>query len=419
VIVLVAAVLAALAVPVPDVHQAPPWQDWKYARPIELPANHSTAPAAQSPTELIRFALPGVMYGQAQPDLEDLRVIDASGVQQPFAIDQFAVRTEVLRHDATMSEQGFVAGRYSQAVADVGTAEDMHDVLTIETDADQFSTWVEVAASDDERTWRIVRQRAPIFRFRADGFEGSLDVRFDRTRSRWLRIRVLDPSKAFPITGCSVADVVEAKPDLVTVAGDLRPDRRSPAKQTRVTVDLGSAGIPASEVRFAIADKAFHRAVAVLSSADGTNWNDVYDCEIYRDDLGGASLSFGFPEGRGRFWRLVVFNRDDAPLQGLRASLLATPRYVSFRARAGTHYRVIFGNPRAAAPEYDFASSTSAEERVHAPLATLGRYGEAMNPTAPLIARPWTETHAGIVWAALLLAVIVLAWIALRAMRST
>jgi hypothetical protein len=80
---------------------------------------------------------------------------------------------------------------------------------------------------------------------------------------------------------------------------------------------------------------------------------------------------------------------------------------------------VIFGNPRAAAPQYDFASSTSPDERAHARVATLGQYGKAMNLTAPLIARPWTETHAGIVWAALALAVVVLAWIALRAMRST
>jgi hypothetical protein len=413
VIVLVAAVIAALTVPVPDVQQPPPWQDWKYARPIEMPAGHLNGAAGNASTELIRFALPGAVYGQAEPDLADVRVIDASGVQQPFAVDQIAARTEVLRHDATLSEQGFVPGHYSQAVADVGTAGDMHDVLTIATDADQFSTWVEVAASDDEQTWRIVRQRAPIFRFRSDGFEGSLDVHFDRTRSRWMRIRVLDPSRAFPINGCSVADVVEAKPDVATVAADLRPDVHSPAKQTRLTVDLGSAEIPVSEV----VDAAFHRAVAVLASANGKDWNDVFNCEIYRDDLGGSSLSFGFPEGRGRYWRLVVYNRDDAPLQGLSATLLATPRFVSFRARAGAHYRLIFGNPHAAAPEYDFATSTSPEERAHAPLAALGQYGEAMKPTNPLIARPWTETHAGIVWAALLLAVVVLAWIALRAMR--
>jgi hypothetical protein len=418
-VIALAAALAALSVPVPDVQQPPPWQDWKYARPIELPAAQARAAAGNAPTEMVRFALPGAVYGQARTDLADLRVIDASGLQQPFAVDQIAVRTESQRLEATLSEQGFVPGRYTQAVADVGTAGVMHDVVTIETDADQFSTWVEVAASDDERTWRIVRQRAPIFRFRADGFEGSLDVRFDRTLSRWLRIRILDSAKAFAITGCSVADVVDSKPDFVTVAAGMRPDTNAPPKQTRLTIDLGMPAIPVSEVHFDVADAAFHRAVAVLASTDGKDWRYVYNCEIYRDDLGGSSLAFGFPEDRGRYWRLIVYNRDDAPLQNLRAALLATPRYVTFRARPGSHYRAIFGNPHAAAPEYDFASSTSLEERGHARLASLGQYGNAMKLTTPLIARPWTETHAGIVWAALLLAVVVLAWIALRAMRST
>jgi hypothetical protein len=40
-----------------------------------------------------------------------------------------------------------------------------------------------------------------------------------------------------------------------------------------------------------------------------------------------------------------------------------------------------------------------------------------MNAVTPLVTRPWTETHAGLIWIALLLAVVVLAWLALRAMR--
>jgi hypothetical protein len=344
-------------------------------------------------------------------------VIDSSGAQQAFAVDQAVGNTEVTWKAAALSEQGFVPSHYSQAVADTGTSGEMHDVLAIESSADQFSDWVEVAASDDERTWRIVRQRAPIFRFRSDGFEGSLNVSFARTRSRWLRVRVLDPSTPFPFEGCSVADVVATAPELVAVASDIRPEPKSPLKQTRLTVDLGGKGIPVSEVRFGVRDASFHRAVAVLASEDGETWNDVFNCEIYRDDQGGSSLSFSFPEGRGRYWRLVVYDRDDMPLRGLRASLFATPRYVAFRARPDLHYRLIFGNPQAAAPTYDFSASTSVEERASAELATLGQYGAAMKPIAPIVARPWSETHAGILWAALFLAVIVLAWVALRALR--
>ena len=119
---LIAAAIAALAVPVPDVQQPPPWQDWKYARPVALPSAQANGAAGKASAELVRFALPGAVYAQARPDLADLRVIDAAGAQQPFAIDQIAARTENQRLDATLSEQGFVPGRYTQAVADVGLA---------------------------------------------------------------------------------------------------------------------------------------------------------------------------------------------------------------------------------------------------------------------------------------------------------
>lgn len=411
------ATAVAMSVPIPAVQQAPPWQDWRLARPIVLPRTLEAAGGHVPSSGIVRVAIPDSLYGSARADLADLRVTDARGVHQPFAVDTFGAVAGVVWHDAALSEVGFVPGHYSQAVADTGASGEMHDVLTVESSADQFSAWVEVSASDDEKTWLVVRQRAPIFRFRSDGFEGSLDVHFDRTRARWLRIRVLDGATIFPIDGCKVADVVHAAPELVTVATDMRPDARAPAKQTRLTVDLGNGGIPVSEVRFDVSTPSFHRAVAVLASDDGTDWIDVFDCEIYRDDQGGASLSFDFPEARGRFWRLVVYDRDDAPLQDVRASLRATPRYISFRATAGEHYRLLFGNPHAVAPDYDFAASTSADERAHAEVATLGAYGIAMKPVAPIEARPWTETHAGIIWAALLLAVVVLAWIAIRAMR--
>lgn len=405
----IAALAAGLASPI-AVQLPAPWHDWTEARPITLPPVQTQS--------LVRFALPEDVYGQSRTDLADLRVVDSLGAQQPFAIDQAVAQSAVTWREAALSEQGYVPGRYSQAVADAGTAGGMHDLLTLETSADEFSTWVEVAASDDDRTWRIVRQRAPIFRFTTDGYQGSLKVSYAPTKSRWLRVRVLDASGAFPITGCRIARSIVSAPETVIVASGVVPDATAPPKQTRMSVDLGQARAPVSQVRFDVENPQFRRAVAVLASADGTNWNDVYDGEIYRDDQGGSALSFDFPESRGRYWRLIVYDRDDAPLQGLRAALLAIPRYVSFRAKPGAHYRLIFGNPRALPPDYDLAASTSADNRMHAPLAALGRFGAAANPIAPIVPQPWTETHAGVLWAALLLAVAVLAWLAFRAMKG-
>ena len=56
--------------------------------------------------------------------------------------------------------------------------------MEIQTEEKDFMVWVEIAASDDRVTWRIVRERAPIYRFEKDGLEGTQTISYPRTRSR-------------------------------------------------------------------------------------------------------------------------------------------------------------------------------------------------------------------------------------------
>ena len=401
---MIAVVLAVAVVATPPAHPlAAPWQPWRDVR--------SVVPTIAT-DQVIRFAIPADVYGKSEADLGDLRVIDASGAETPYAVDQRQGAQAVQWVDAPLSEQGFVPGRYTQAVADLGATGALHNEVTLDTTADEFSAWVEVAASSDERTWRIVRQRAPIYRFSSDGLQGNLIVRFDATRDRWLRVRVQRGAQRFPISGCRVADDVSIVPELSIVASHLRVDANAPARQTRLTADFGSGNIPVSAVRFAASSAEFYRTVEVSVSDDGETWNDAGQGDIYRDPRAGTSLTVQFAETRGRYWRVVVYNRNDRPLAGLDAALLAVPRYVSFRARALGRYRVLYGNPAAQAPEYDFSKLTTADERLSARVVALGPE-VAVPPTVP-----WTESHPFVLWLALLLAVGILAWLAVGAMRS-
>ena len=364
---------------------------------------------------LIRFALPSDVYGKSMPDLADLRVVDASGAEIPFAVDQRLRSTSVAWTDASLSERGFVRGRYSQAVADLGTGGGLHNALAIETSADEFSHWVEVASSDDDKTWRIVRARAPIYRFLSDGLQGHLAIDFDATRDRWLRIRVLDAGGDFPIDACRVANDLTSTPELKAVEARLKIAGEAPPQEMRFTADFGAPNIPASAVRFATTTPEFYRTAEISVSDDGESWNDAGQGDIYRDPSAGTSLVVQFPEARGRYWRVTIYNRNDRPLQRASASLLATPRYVSIRVTPHGVYRLLYGNPTATAPQYDFETLTSADARNRAPIVSLGS-AIATNPASN--AGPWTESHPIVLWLALGLAVCVLAWLAVGAMRS-
>ena len=402
---MICAVLAAFAVQAPAMSGA--WIHWQSWRPIE------TGPATQ-PT-LVRFALPIAVYGAAQVDFGDIRVIDGSGQEVPFVIASPGPTHTQVTTAAKLFDTGFVPRQYTQAVADVGESATLHNLLTLEIPADErdFFEWVSVEASDDRHTWRIVRERAPVFRFQSEGLPGQQTVTFPQTASRWLRIRVLDGQKPFPLEGVMVSRDVETIISREPLNAPVTLNPQSPEHKSLWDADAGVKGVPVSLVSFTATQGAFHRPVMVSTSDDGVTFTEVAQGDIYRDS-GYEHLGVEVPAGRGRYWRVTVFNRNDAPIDGLRVGLMITPLYVVFRQVPGRDYFLLYGNTRATAPQYDFATLTTREQESAASVVSVGP--ESKN-TAYQSPEPWTERHGWLLWAALLAAVVVVGVLAIRSMR--
>ncbi len=385
------------------------WVHWQAWRPIGA--------GTTSESRLVRFQLPIALFGSAQPDLGDLRVVDDAGKEVPYLIDSRQPWPIYVWNDAPLSDVGFVPGKYTQAVADVGSTHVLHNTLKLslpESESDFFA-WVSVEASDDRTTWRIVRERAPIFRFRSDGLEGQQQISFGDTSSRWLRVKVLDGQQRFFIDGVQVSHEVETTPPLQPLLVPVSFQSESPGRKSVWEADLRTDNVPVTRITFTAAQLAFHRPVTVSCSNDRSAWAEVVQSDTYREP-DSQQLSVDVPQGRGRYWRVTIFNRNDAPIDGLHVNLLTTPFYVVFRQTPGHAYFVLYGNDRAASPEYDFATVTTREQRAAATIVTAG--AEAKN-TAYQSPAPWTERHTWILWAALLLAVVVIGAFAIRLMRST
>jgi hypothetical protein len=398
--------LALIAAP-PPAALSNGWVHWQAWRPID-------AGAVEQP-RLIRVALPIAVYGSAQPDLADVRVIDDSGAEVPFIIDSTQPPPAQEWSDATLSDNGFVPGRYTQVVADVGAGRALHNTLRLavpDSEGDFFE-WVAVDASDDRETWRVARERAPIFRFRADGLEGQQAITFPQTYSRWLRVRILDGQGRFPIDSVSVSREVAETTQRQPLPATVTRDERSPERKSWWDADLNLKAVPVTGVSFTATQPAFHRPVTVSVSDDGASWSEVAQGAIYRES-GSERLFVEVSEGRGRYWRVTIFNRDDAPIEGLHVSLLTTPQYAVFRQMPGRSYFVIYGNSKATAPEYDFATLTTREQR---DVATAVAAGAESKNAAYRSPEPWTEQHGWLLWVALLAAVVVIGGLAIRSMQ--
>ncbi|MGH9787678.1 MAG: DUF3999 family protein [Candidatus Acidiferrales bacterium] len=424
---LVLVLLASFALPsgAPFVYaqgrQDKPWNQWRYWRSVELDPNQTG--------ELARITVPAEVYARARPRLADLRLVDDAGQEVPYVL-YARRRTEQRQWRATRLEDlGYVEGQYTQAIADLGDNPEPHNTLTLDSGENNFFAWVEVASSDDRRAWVVVRDAAPIYRFRQDQLEGNQVVTYPDSRARYLRLRVRwQEPRQFQLVGCRVAQHVVEEAERAPWPATLAADTAASAKQTAWIADLGAPDVPVAEVRFETPAAEFHRPVQISASNDAQQWWPVGSGEIYRlrqglpAQGGGApleSLRVEFSETETRYLRVAVFNRNDPPLENLRAQIFSTPRHLVFRpqpAAAGRSYRLLYGNIVAEKPEYELARLLNTEQLQSAPLATLGPEQATLNWADP---RPWTEQHPWLLWAALALAVVALGALALRSLRKS
>lgn len=386
------------------------WQNWQYSRSLQIPAD---APA------WARFTLPPEIYGPAQGKLADLRLIDRNGKEIPYLLHAQQEQCQRTWRNAPISDTGFTPDHYSQAVIDAGSDGSPHNAVEITADQKDFFAWTEIAASDDRVTWRIVREKAPFYRFDGDRLNSGEILGYPLTRSRWLRLRFRQGEKALVASSARITQEIRSEAERIPLNTGFQPAARQVEGEDPWQADLGPNLPPISALRLESSQQEFHRGVRVSASDDGKNWRNIAHGHIYRhaatpDERQRAVLEISFPEARARFWRISILNHNDPALPGLQISILTIPRHVAFKPETGQDYRLLYGNPRAMPAQYELARLSNGAQWQNAPLATLGT--EAAN-TAYVSPAPWSERHPWLLWSALIAAVGVLAWIAINALR--
>ena len=403
----------AIAAPATDLPSA--WRSWRYSRAID----------SLHPNILNYITIDRDVFAHSENRLADLRIIDDLGNELPYELrTSIAAPLQPISIPSTLRENSFVPGQFTQVVIDLGARPNFHNSIRVQTPESDFINWVEVGASDDARLWRIVKTRAPISRFRRENLEGSQTIRYSENNSRYLRLRIQEPSGQFPVTGVEVFSSPAAEKETPAVNGVrltamLPPDAASLDAQTQWTIDLGSATIPVAKFEFETTQPEFYRAVRILTSADGKEWQAAGGGEIYRYPIvpkTEESLRVQNYEMWGpRYWRVVILNANDAPLSTVRMTLEMSWRFVLFHPRENRKYRLIYGNARAAAPQYDLARTLRIqpnEVMLHPSVFDEELTSNYADP------RPFTERHPNLLWLALGLAIVLLGYAALRALRT-
>lgn len=390
------------------------WELLQFAKPIQRPPAHEE--------EILAIPLDAEVYAATQPNLADLRVLDAARAEVPLQIEQATDTTvDTVRRPTRGTVRSLVTNETDnriEVLVELEQPDPAADGVTLITPLRNFERRVSVYGSDDAVSWQPLAVDAMIFDYSRFMDLSQRDIPLPPNAFRRLKLIIQDvvDDHASPLqelsrqfeqsteTGRTERSLIERRP--------LRLDRLElwrnvlqPRVERAVCADYPIAGFQVAEdartkstvvyvhtrreplVQFTLETSSanFSRsAVVEARSTQGVTvtWTSVGRATLSRfrfRDWHREQLAIAFAEQRHDEYRLVIANGDNAPLDitGLqaqghvyRALILAAP---------GTDYHLCYGAEKLAAPRYDTAAIEAARAQGFLPAAaTLG--GQMPNP---------------------------------------
>jgi hypothetical protein len=370
------------------------------------------------------------VYENARADLGDLRVVDDSGGETPYLLARVDDRPPEPRRPA-FRDVSFVRGKKAMATLDFG-APTLKGRLALSLPGDNFRRRVTVEGRGRrDPEWATLVDQAYVFAVPPPAAARYETVLLPENNHQLLRVTVFhgpdDPDR-IEILDAHV-DVEESRrpreaplPARATMAEDAK------ARETVITLDLGARRQPFRGIVIDAADARFWRGAAVEARIDpppGAGgpplaWTYLGEGALYRVESGDGEVRESRRidvAGRQRVIRVRIRNRDDAPLAGVAATVLAPVERLAFEAAPGRTYRLRYGDDRRRAPVYDLAR-TAGDPLLYAARAREARLGAPTVTVAESRPAPWTDRHPALLWAGLLAAVVTLGALTRQALRA-
>lgn len=416
-------------------------QDFAFGLPIS-----TTQPAAA-----YRFPLPLAVYQNSfREDLGDLRLFNERGVAVPFSLSRPATQTQIhkqpialpmfpLREGTRMIIDGIrvtvdspqsaiklqtqngsaVASSVNQYVLDARELNAAVSALRLgwPDAASDYSGRVRVEASDDLGSWRSVVVASPIANLHANG-QTLIESRIamTATTAKYFRISWLGSPPAFELTTvlAEPTDTI-AEPERAELEVLGSPD---PAT-TDYLFDLGARPpVTRVNVLLPVANTIID---AELSSRRTPKepWRFVTRAGLYRIktlDAEQHNAPFEIGMDTDRYWRARISRGPIPAPMPLHLHVEWIPNELTFLAQGEGPFLLAYGNAAAASAEADFSNIPST---LQVASATVGS-PRVLGGSSRLIAKPAAFAwRRAVLWSVLLLAVILLAWMAYRVSKDS
>jgi hypothetical protein len=353
--------------------------EWPFVKAVVLPSGLQGE-------GLIEVLPDADVFAGSSPSLADLRVIAGDSAEVPFKIEVDAGERRRDSFAVSVRDTGYVPGRYTTFVADLGREGILHNEIEIRTTSSNFRETASVETSTDGATWAVVGEDQ-VFDFTVEerGFTTrDTGVTYPQSSARYLRVRIGDDGEeALEITGATVFFTDETPPrEVEWPAAILGSSREVDHNTTVIELDMGAQGLPTHRLAVGVPDVNFYREVDLETSSDREDWESLARATVYSFEtpaFTGESLAFTFRETTSRYFRLVVHDEDNLPLDVQAVEMWGLQRRLVFSADPTRSYGLYYGNDEARQPSYDIERVLPYLDTEDLPRATLGPHGD--NPT--------------------------------------
>ena len=402
--------------------------------------------AADDSDAVLRITLPPDLYGIAQANLADLRILtegeDGEDAKQiPYVLVRPSDQSQTTERAAPLFDLS-QRGDDTEFLLDLSKAVEPVNQLRIEVDDKdrnyERSLHVFGANRRDAQAWNLLTDKGYLLDVTRPGRRLTVaTVKFPQSRFPYYKIVIHnDGEKPLNIKGAKLLDHTQAR----APRSEHRPEivsqkQQAKEKQTVVVFDLTHERLPTVGLRVDVTfDEDYYRPVT-LEVADplgedplgkDVRWRRVASGQFYRLSRRGVQAEqthLFYGEAAGRYLRLTIADGDDRPLTIDGCVVEEIEKYVAVRKAAlddvdGT-VALYAGAPGLSAPRYDLARTLGDVSARELPELQLGpREANPLfrGPEPPVV--PWSEQNKAMLWALTIGGVVILGLLTILLLRQ-
>ncbi len=378
------------------------------------------------PTRQNFFIVDEELWGHSRPDLADLRLYDGES-QVQYALSEQRAEISSEEVEAKILNLGSVSGHAEFDLDTQGLAE--YNRIRLRLDARDFVAKASVfGGSAPAPATEVELPPSTLYDFTEEQLGTNAVLKLPPSSFRYLHVRLSPGIPPQQVKGATIFSLREQQASWTKVGSCAAPQAKR--RTTEIACEI-PARVPLNRI-FLHVDPAqvnFRRTVNV----EDPRGMQVATAEISRVRMNRAGTPITNEElaVNAIAWNvtatnvninddsvhltLTIDNGDNPPLTILAAEPLALERRIYFDPQGKSPLRLYYGDEKLSAPVYDYARFFHLDPSPAQ--AQLGPGAHNAQYTGRPDDRPWSERHRGILWGAMILAVLALGIVALRGLR--